>query len=264
MCPALGRLTCAAVLALVFLEPQRSFALTPDELLDNGIAAYDQKLYADAARFLFAYSEQDPALLRNDAQFRSQFNTAFQYAIQNIAEDREELERLRRQAREREQEGNIGSGVSGLTIAPPVLRRPNLTSAAAAAAAASTVAARDPSTNVVATVACVKPSTPVLTSPATDQVQPNHYYGRGSPWRFEWQPSSCGARPISYRITVTAEGAAAAAVDAIVTEPRYVGDTTGTIAARRWIVRVQALTDDGKTSDWTEPRPFQVAEWTGQ
>jgi hypothetical protein len=114
-------------------------------------------------------------------------------------------------------------------------------------------------------VHCTKPTTPVLEFPGANQVQSNHYYGQGKPLRFSWLPSSCSGGSIrGYRIVVTATGATVPAIDRIVTEPRYEGNTSGTISARQWIWRVQAIDDLNQMSDWSEERPFYVAEWRDQ
>jgi hypothetical protein len=109
---------------------------------------------------------------------------------------------------------------------------------------------------------CAKPTTPVLVAPGDNEVVPNHWYGQGDPWRLSWLPSSCvGGSIVGYRIFILTEGAARPAVDEVVTEPEYVGDTGGTISARNWTWKVRAIDDLNQFSDWSEERPFVTPEW---
>ena len=111
---------------------------------------------------------------------------------------------------------------------------------------------------------CAAPIVPVLSSPGENQVVPNHYYGQGEPWKFEWLPSSCKGGSIkAYRIIVKAVGVPTPAVDKIVTQTRYIGDTSGTIRGRDWTWKVLAIDDLNHQSDWSEERRFVVGVWPG-
>ncbi|MGA1841499.1 MAG: hypothetical protein ACMUIU_12820 [bacterium] len=107
-----------------------------------------------------------------------------------------------------------------------------------------------------------KPTRPVLTYPAHNGTQPNHYYGRGEPWRFYWQASSCrGGRIAGYRIMVRCENCSVPAVDEITEKPEYIGDTIGTIGSGYFVWRVQAIDDRNQVSEWSDGRRFYVPPW---
>ncbi|MCP4043769.1 MAG: hypothetical protein GY731_17730 [Gammaproteobacteria bacterium] len=109
---------------------------------------------------------------------------------------------------------------------------------------------------------CKQPTTTVLKSPGANQVQPNHFYGKGKPLKFSWLKSSCDGGSIKgYRIFVKSAGATVPAIDTIVTQPEYTGGTGGTIAAHKWTWKVQAIDDRNQVSEWSEERPFFVGEW---
>lgn len=109
---------------------------------------------------------------------------------------------------------------------------------------------------------CAKPTTPVLVYPEENGIQPNHYYGEGKPWKFSWLESTCeGGSIIKYHIIVHGDGALTAAVDRFVSEPRFVGDTSGTISGHNWTWKVRALDDKNQFSDWSEVRRFSVPDW---
>ncbi len=109
---------------------------------------------------------------------------------------------------------------------------------------------------------CEQPTTPVLKSPGANQVQPNHFYGKGKPLKFSWLKSSCDGGSIKgYRIVVKAVGATVPATDKVVSQPEYTGGTGGTIAANKWTWKVQAIDDRNQISEWSEERPFFVGKW---
>jgi hypothetical protein len=109
---------------------------------------------------------------------------------------------------------------------------------------------------------CAKPTKPVLISPGENQVLPNHYYGKGEPWKFDWADSKCDSGAIAgYRIIVRAVGTNVPAVDRVVAQSDFTGDLGGTISGRYWTWKVCAIDDRGEFSDWSEERPFQVPEW---
>jgi hypothetical protein len=111
---------------------------------------------------------------------------------------------------------------------------------------------------------CTKPTVPVLVSPGENQVLSNHYYGQGEPLQFSWLASVCSRGSIQgYRIFVQAVGFPTPGTDKIVTETKYIGDTTGTISARDWTWKVRAIDDLNQQSDWSEERHFVVGAWQG-
>jgi hypothetical protein len=115
---------------------------------------------------------------------------------------------------------------------------------------------------------CRKPTTPVLLKPSNNTSQPNHWYGKGEPWKFSWLPSKpqCEDTKISgYQIIIQCwDEKCAIAEDRFVEEPNYVGGLGGTISASEWGWKVRALDDWGRYSAWSERRKFYVQEWKGQ
>ena len=238
-----------------------AYALTDDALLDRGIFSYNERNYIEAVMHLFAYRERDPALLRNNSQFRSDFNAALDYSRQQLIEQREEVARLREQLR-RERDDGIGSRTSGITRTRPQLSRPPASPLGQGIGQVAIIEGRFAIAENVRESDCTKPNAPVLRFPRVGQTQSNHYYGRGEPWRFEWGPSACGQTQITqYHIVVRMTGRSNPAVDTIVSEPRYVGDTTGTLVAGQWTFKVQAIDSQNQLSDWSEERLFRVGEW---
>jgi hypothetical protein len=124
------------------------------------------------------------------------------------------------------------------------------------------VVANSNDTVATASIHCDKPTIPILKSPGANQVQPNHYYGKGKPLEFTWLASSCkGGTVKGYRLYVKAVGATVPAIDKVVTETKYVGDTTGTISANKWTWKVQAIDNLNQLSEWSEERPYFVGNW---
>ena len=110
---------------------------------------------------------------------------------------------------------------------------------------------------------CSKPTVPVLVEPRQNGIQPNHYYGDGEPWKFSWLESTCeGGSIIKYQLVVQAVGYPRAAIDELVDETSYVGDTSGTIGkGGNWTWKVRAIDDKNQFSDWSEVRSFSVPPW---
>jgi WD40 repeat protein len=109
---------------------------------------------------------------------------------------------------------------------------------------------------------CTKPTTPVLVHPDDEGVQPNHHYGQGEPWQFDWQDAACeGGEIAGYRIIVQAVGYPVAAVDQVVTKSEYTGDTSGTVGTGEWAWKVRAIDDWDRLGDWSEERTFFVPPW---
>lgn len=159
--------------------------------------------------------------------------------------------------------GILGTVISGVVIwwittgmQPP----PSVPPSTSPAAPVST--AEPPPPPAPTPVRCEKPTPPVLISPGDNHVVANHYYGQGSPWEFEWLPSGCEGGAIQgYRIVIRFDGAARPAVDEVVNQPNYKGNTGGTVTPGKWTWKVQAIDDRNQLSDWSEERPFIMARW---
>ena len=109
---------------------------------------------------------------------------------------------------------------------------------------------------------CKQPTIPALISPGENQVQPNHYYGKGKPLQFKWLSSSCNNGTIKgYRIYVKAVGSSVPATDKFILKTEYTGGTGGTISAHKWTWKVRAIDDLNQSSEWSEERGFLVGEW---
>ena len=111
-------------------------------------------------------------------------------------------------------------------------------------------------------VKCAKPTVPFPVFPEDQGIQPNHFYGEGDPWKFEWLASSCeGGLVEKYQLVVKSVNAARPAIDEIIEGTSYTDDTSGTISGQEWTWKVRAIDDQNQVSDWSEERFFVVPRW---
>lgn len=101
--------------------PLPARASSDDVLLNRGIEAYNRDDYVAAVMYLFAYQQNDPALLKQNPAFSQELNTVINYCADKLRSKDQEIERLKNQLA-RQNQGNIGSSVSGLTYKPRLVR----------------------------------------------------------------------------------------------------------------------------------------------
>lgn len=113
---------CLAVAFSVFLillcySPVESQVYSDDQLLNYGIQSYDQFDYSKAALYLFAYIQRQPDAMTQNQEFAQSVQKAYSYSQRALDSQ------LQSKASSESQPG-IGRTTSGLTEAPPELKRP--------------------------------------------------------------------------------------------------------------------------------------------
>lgn len=114
----------------------------------------------------------------------------------------------------------------------------------------------------IKTIHCDKPTKPSLIFPINRGSLPNHHYGEGVPWRFQWSRSFCEGGSISYyRLYVKSADHINPAIDKEVAQTKYTGDLSGTISGKNWTWKVQAIDDEGNRSAWSDEWSYTVPPW---
>ena len=109
--------------SLVCATPSRAQVLSDDNLLQQASSAYNQNDYLHAAMDLFAYIQRDPEAMRQDPDHAASVRQAIKYCEDRTRFAFTEAERAKA-AKTASSSSGIGSSVSGLSSAPPALKKP--------------------------------------------------------------------------------------------------------------------------------------------
>lgn len=114
--------------SILYAKESKAQYLQTNVLYANGHKEYSADNWVYASVYLFAYIQRNPAEF-NDKIYKNEVIAAFDFSVQQLNSQAEELKRLIAKQKQMEQNQNgIGSVTQGLTGPKPVLRKPTVSS----------------------------------------------------------------------------------------------------------------------------------------